>query len=304
MKKRSSTKPGTFPRLVQYLFHYYPVHLIVVMICIVISSLASVVSTAFLQRLIDECITPGITSGMSSVWSKLLSILTFMGILYAMGVVASFTYTRIMAIVTQGTLKHFREDMFDRMETLPIKYFDTHAHGDIMSTYTNDTDAIRQMIGQSLPQVFQVSLTILSILFLMLYYSLWLTLLVCIFAAIMLLVTRKFGGASSNYMVAQQKSLADEEGFIEEIMDGQKVVKVFCHEEDSKADFLKKNEQLFEDGKAANINGNILGPILNNLGNLLYVLLAVVGALLLWFGVTNVGLSGTATISAGIIVSF
>ncbi len=303
MKERQK-KQGSFGRLIRYLFRYYPAHLIITMVCIVISSCASVAATAFMQRLIDECITPGITSGMDAVWEKLVSILTFMGVIYVMGVVAAFVYTRIMAVVTQGTLKHFRVDMFERMESLPIKYFDTHAHGDIMSTYTNDTDAIRQMIGQSLPQLFQAALTMLSIIFLMLYYSVWLTLVVFIFALIMLWITKKFGGTSSKYMVEQQKSLAEEEGFIEEIMDGQKVVKVFCHEEESKADFVKLNDKLFKDGETANIYGNVLGPILNNMGNLMYVLLAIVGAMLIYFGVTNVGLAGTATISAGVIVSF
>ncbi len=302
--KEKRKKQGSFGRLIRYLFRYYPVHLIITMICIVISSCASVAATAFMQRLIDECITPGITSGMDAVWERLVSILTSMGVIYVLGVAAAFIYTRIMAVVTQGTLKHFRVDMFDRMESLPIKYFDTHAHGDIMSTYTNDTDAIRQMIGQSLPQLFQASLTMISIVFLMLYYSVWLTLVVFAFALIMLGITKKFGGSSSEYMVRQQKSLAEEEGFIEEIMDGQKVVKVFCHEEESKADFVKLNDKLFKDGEAANIYGNVLGPILNNLGNLMYVLLAIVGAMLICFGVTNVGLSGTAVISAGVIVSF
>lgn len=302
--KEKQKKQGSFGRLIRYLFRYYPVHLIITMICIVISSCASVAATAFMQRLIDECITPGITSGMDAVWEQLVSILTLMGVIYVMGVVAAFIYTRIMAVVTQGTLKHFRVDMFDRMESLPIKYFDTHAHGDIMSTYTNDTDAIRQMIGQSLPQLFQAALTMISIVFLMLYYSVWLTLVVFAFALIMLGITKKFGGTSSKYMVEQQKSLAEEEGFIEEIMDGQKVVKVFCHEEESKADFVKLNDKLFKDGETANIYGNVLGPILNNMGNLMYVLLAIVGAMLIYFGVTNVGLAGTATISAGVIVSF
>ncbi len=302
--KEKQKKQGSFGRLIRYLFRYYPVHLIITMICIVISSCASVAATAFMQRLIDECITPGITSGMDAVWERLVSILTLMGLIYVMGVAAAFIYTRIMAVVTQGTLKHFRVDMFDRMESLPIRYFDTHAHGDIMSTYTNDTDAIRQMIGQSLPQLFQAALTMVSIVFLMLYYSVWLTLVVFAFALIMLGITKKFGGSSSEYMVRQQKSLAEEEGFIEEIMDGQKVVKVFCHEEESKADFVKLNDKLFKDGEAANIYGNVLGPILNNLGNLMYVLLAIVGAMLIYFGVTNVGLAGTATISAGVIVSF
>lgn len=304
MKENKKQQPGSFVRLIKYLFHYYPAHLVTVMVCIVINVCASVVATAFLQRLIDECITPGITSGMDAVWSRLVSILITMGVIYALGVAASFTYTRIMAIVTQGTLKHFRTDMFDHMQTLPIKYFDTHAHGDIMSTYTNDTDALRQMIGQSLPQMFQAVLTMAAILFLMLYYSLWLTIVVLLFGVGMLLITSKFGGASSRYMVAQQRSLADEEGFIEEIMDGQKVVKVFCHEEDSKADFVKLNDKLFEDGKKAHTYGNVLGPILNNVGNLMYVILALVGALLIYFQVTNVGLSGVGTISAGIIISF
>ena len=301
---KGQKKQSSFGRLIRYLFRYYPARLIITMVCIVISSCASVAATAFMQRLIDECITPGISSGMAAVWEQLVSILTLMGVIYVSGVAAAFIYTRIMAVVTQGTLKHFRVDMFDRMETLPIKYFDTHAHGDIMSTYTNDTDAIRQMIGQSLPQLFQASLTMLAIVFLMLYYSVWLTLVVFAFAFIMLKVTKKFGGVSSRYMMEQQRSLAEEEGFIEEIMDGQKVVKVFCHEEESKADFVKLNDKLFKDGETANIYGNVLGPILNNTGNLMYVLLAVVGALLICFGVTNVGLSGSATISAGIIVSF
>ncbi|MCC8139609.1 MAG: ABC transporter ATP-binding protein/permease [Lachnospiraceae bacterium] len=304
MREDKSRKPGSFSRLIKYLFHYYPVQLVVVMVCIVVSAVASVVSTAFLQRLIDECITPGITSGMAAVWDRLVSILMIMGTIYVLGVVSSFIYTRIMAGVTQGTLMHLREDMFDRMETLPIRYFDTHAHGDIMSTYTNDTDALRQMLGQSLPMIFQSGLTMIVIVVMMLYYSLWLTLVVFAFAILMLFITRNFGGLSSKYMRAQQKSLAEEEGFIEEIMDGQKVVKVFNHEEESKADFLKLNEQLFEDGKAAHLYGNILMPILNNVGNLLYVVVALVGALLIWLGVTNIGLAGTEAISAGIIISF
>ena len=302
--KKKQKRQGSFGRLIRYLFRYYPLALVITMICIIISSCASVAATAFMQRLIDECITPGITSGLAAVWQQFVSILTLMGIIYVLGVAAAFIYTRIMAVVTQGTLKHFRVDMFDRMETLPIKYFDTHAHGDIMSTYTNDTDAIRQMIGQSLPQMFQASLTMLSIVFLMLYYSVWLTLVVFVFALIMLKVTKKFGGKSSKYMMEQQRALAEEEGFIEEIMDGQKVVKVFCHEEESKADFVKLNDKLFKDSEAANIYGNVLGPILNNTGNLMYVLLAIVGAMLIYFDVTNVGLSGTATISAGVIISF
>lgn len=304
MKNKSNKKKGTFGRLLRYIFSVYKVQLIVVAICIIISSIASVIGTFFLQRLIDECITPGIASGISAVWKNLISILAMMAGIYVFGVIAAFTYTRIMAIVTQGTLKHLRSDMFDKMETLPIKYFDTHAHGDIMSTYTNDTDAIRQLIGQSLPMLIQSILTVTAMFLMMLYYSIWLTLAVCVFLAVMLMITKKFAGASARYMMAQQKSLAVEEGFVEEMMEGQKVVKVFCHEEEAKEQFLKLNEKLFLDSEQANKYGNILMPILNNLGNIMYVLLAVIGGLLVYFQVTNFCLRGISAISIGIIVSF
>ena len=194
--------------------------------------------------------------------------------------------------------------MFDKMQSLPIKYFDTHAHGDIMSTYTNDTDAIRQLIGQSLPMVFQSSLTITVMLLMMIYYSVWMTLVVCLFSALMLTVTKKFGGASSRYMMAQQRSLAKEEGFIEEMIQGQKVVKVFCHEDECKKDFDKLNEQLFSDGEQANRYGNSLMPILNNVGNLMYVVLAIVGGLLVYLKAPNLSLSGSGVVTIGVIVSF
>lgn len=304
VKHESGSPKGTFGRLMGHLFAHYKAELIVTAVCIVISSAASVVATVFLQRLIDECITPGITLGLSSVWEHLLSILTTMAVIYVLGVAASFTYTRIMARVTQGTLRNLRNDMFERMETLPIRYFDTHAHGDIMSTYTNDTDAIRQLIGQSLPLLVQSSLTIVSIFVMMIYYSIWLMLTVCVFIALMFVISRKFAGASSRYMMAQQSSLAREEGFIEEMMEGQKVVQVFCHEEDSKADFVKLNDQLFSDSEKANIYGNILMPVLNNVGNLMYVLLAVIGGTLIYFGAPNFCLTGVSTITAGVIISF
>lgn len=287
-----------------YLFHYYRLHLIVVTVCIVISSCASVVATVFLQRLIDECITPGISDGMDAVWTKLVSILTTMAVIYILGVAAAFLYTRIMAVVTQGTLMHMRNDMFSGMQTLPIRYFDTNSHGDIMSTYTNDTDAIRQLIGQSMPMLIQSALTVTAMFAMMLYYSVWLTMGVCVFLILMLFITRKVGGASSRYMMAQQISLAKEEGFVEEMMSGQKVVQVFCHEEESKQDFVKINDRLFEDSEKAFQFGNILMPILNNVGNLMYVLIAVLGGLLLYFGASNLSISGIGTISAGIIISF
>lgn len=302
--KRPAVKKGTFGRLFRYLFQHYGIRLIVVMICIVISAAASVVATVFLQRLIDECIVPGISSGMGAVQNLLTHILLTMMAFYILGVVAAFIYNRIMATVTQGTLKNLRDDMFNGMETLPIKYFDTHPHGDIMSTYTNDTDAIRMLIGQSLPMLTQSVLSVLAMIGMMLYFSVWLTILVLIFIGVMLTISKKFGGASAKYMMAQQRSLATEEGFVEEIMSGQKVVQVFCHEEESKQDFVKLNEKLFRDGEKANQYGNVLMPILNNLGNLMYVLLAVLGGTLVVLHAPNVSLTGVDTITLGIIISF
>lgn len=302
--KRPAAKKGTFGRLFRYLFDHYGMRLIVVMLCIIVSAVASVIATVFLQRLIDECIVPGISSGMGAVQNLLVHILLTMAVFYVLGVLAAFTYNRIMATVTQGTLKHLRDDMLHGMETLPIPYFDTHPHGDIMSTYTNDTDAIRMLIGQSLPMLTQSVLSVLAMLGMMLYFSVWMTILVLVFIGVMLTISKKFGGASAKYMMAQQRSLATEEGFVEEIMSGQKVVQVFCHEEESKRDFVKLNEKLFHDGEKANQYGNVLMPILNNLGNLMYVLLAVLGGTLVILHAPNISLTGVDTMTLGIIISF
>lgn len=302
--KRPAAKKGTFGRLFRYLFDHYGMRLIVVMLCIIVSAVASVIATVFLQRLIDKCIVPGISSGMGAVQNLLVHILLTMAVFYVLGVLAAFTYNRIMATVTQGTLKHLRDDMFHGMETLPIPYFDTHPHGDIMSTYTNDTDAIRMLIGQSLPMLTQSVLSVLAMLGMMLYFSVWMTILVLVFIGVMLTISKKFGGASAKYMMAQQRSLATEEGFVEEIMSGQKVVQVFCHEEESKRDFVKLNEKLFHDGEKANQYGNVLMPILNNLGNLMYVLLAVLGGTLVILHAPNISLTGVDTMTLGIIISF
>ena len=297
-------KSGVFSRLLSYIFTRFPFHVTVSVLCIIISAVASVAATSFMQKLIDDCITPGLQNGFESVAVRLTGTLAAMATIYVLGVIASFVYTHLMATVTQGTLREMREDMFDRMQSLPLKYFDTHAHGDIMSTYTNDTDAIRQLIGQSLPTLLQSCLSIASIVFLMLYYSLWLTLLVFAFIAVMIAVTRHVGGNSAKYMTAQQDSLAAEEGFIEEMMNGQKVIKVFCHEERSKADFSKLNEALRVNSSEANRYGNILMPILSNVGNLMYVFTAVVGGLLVVFNATNISFSGAGVITIGVIVSF
>lgn len=297
-------KQHSFGRLIQYLFLHYRIQLIATIICIVISSFASTIGTIFIQRLIDECIIPGVNQGFEPVAGKFTSILITMGLIYICGVIASLTYNQIMAMVSQGTLKNFRNDMFDKMQTLPIKYFDTNAHGDIMSTYTNDADAIRQFIGQSIPTLIQSILSVTVMFLTMLYYSIWLTLVVMLVIFFMLKIAKKLGSTTATFMIKQQKSLAKEEGFIEEMMQGMKVVKVFCHEDENKEAFKKLNEQLFKDGEKANQNGNVLMPILGNVGNLMYVLLAVVGGIMVYLKTPNLSLTGISIISIGIIVSF
>ncbi len=304
MRSEMKAEKGTLPRLVKYLMTNYRIHLIISAVCIMVSAVSSTIATMFMQRLIDECIIPGMSSGMDAVWGKLLSILLTMLVIYVFGIICSFIYTQTMAVVTQGTLKHMRDDMFNRMQTLPIRYFDTHPHGDIMSTYTNDTDAIRQMIGQSIPTLFQSVLSITAMFLMMLYYSFWLTLVVIAVIFLMLQISKKFGGDSAKYMMEQQKSLAKEEGFVEEMLQGLKVVKVFNHEEENKKDFSVLNQQLFEDSEKAHIAGNVLMPILSNVGNIMYVVLAVIGGLLVILNATNISLAGVGSITIGIIVSF
>ena len=305
-------KKGTFGRLMKYIFDGHRWQLIVVAVCILLSACTSIAASASTQMIIDDVITPGLKAGnllgfeagLDSVWSNLIGIVTMMIVVYAFGITATFIYQQIMAGVTQRTLMNFRNDMFNKMQTLPVKFFDTHAHGDIMSTYTNDTDAIRMVVSQSMPMLFQSSLTIISLVVMMLNYSVWLTLAVALFVFLMMKVSGKVAGASSKYMMAQQRALAAEEGFVEEMMEGQKVVKVFCHENQSKEDFDKLNEELFSVSEEANKNANILMPILGNIGNIMYVSLALVGSVLVYFNVPNVHFFGVDTLTIGIVVTF
>ena len=307
---KEAIKPGTMKRLLKYIFHYYKPSMIVVFVCLVLSAAGGLVSTVFMQQITDGVLKPAVDGAQSfaEVEHRLVTLIITMGAMYVVAIVASFLYNRILAIVTQGILCHFREDMFNKMETLPIKYFDTHAHGDIMSTYTNDTDAARQLVGQSLPTLCSSVLTVTICICTMLWYSIWLTLIVALTSLIMLRVVRRVGGASSRYMVAQQRSIAVEEGFVEEMMKGQKVVKVFTHEEAAMRDFDRINEQLYKDSERAHAFGNILGPILANIGNFAYVLLAVIGGVLRALQVPNLGVSsiatGIAVVSPGIILAF
>ena len=305
---KGAIKKGTLPRLMKMLFKYYKWRLILVLVCMVINASGNLVSSVFLQTLIDEVIPQGIQNGYGAIHSKLIGMIVGMAGVYAVIVLAAFTYNRIMATVTQGMLYHLREEMFAKMQTLPIKYFDTHAHGEIMSTYTNDTDATRQLIGQSIPTLITSSFTLLFSVALMLWYSLWLSFVVALATFAMSFIIKKIGGGSAKYMVARQTSLAKAEGFVEEMMKGQKVVKVFTHEEKAKERFDKLNEQLNSDSVRANTYGNILGPILGNIGNFNYVFLTIIGGIMLTSAAPNIGISsifgGVQTLGIGILVAF
>ena len=306
---KGAIKKGTLGRLLKTLMKYYKWRVIAVIVCILFTSVGSLVSSVYMQMLVDDVITPALSSGFTSeLKAHLTGLIVMMVVVYSLVIVTSFLYTRIMATVTQGMLYHLRTDMFQKMQKLPIKYFDTHAHGDIMSTYTNDTDATRQLIGQSLPSLLTNSLTLVVSVALMLNYSFWLSLVVLLSTVVMTFVVKKIGGNSAKYMVSQQTSLAVEEGFVEEMMKGQKVVKVFTHEEKAKEDFDKLNEKLFQDSERAHIFGNILGPILGNIGNFTYVLLSIVGGALFALNIPNVGFStlfgGSKTLGIGVIVAF
>ena len=299
---KAKNAKGTVARLFKYLFKYYKVYLLIVAVCIILSAVSGTVSSLFLNQLV-LIITEGLKVGYSAIYARLLRIILLMVGFYVVGVVSAFIYSRLMAIVTQGFLNKMRQNMFGSMQTLPIKYFDTNTHGDIMSHYTNDIDTIRQLISQSIPQLFSSVLTIIALLSYMLYLSVWMTLLVFLGVFAMTMVTKKVGGNSAKYFVKQQKAIGAVEGYIEEMMNGQKVVKVFCHEEESEKAFDKLNEQLFRDAESANKFANILMPIMGNIGNILYVLIAFVGGLLILLGAPNLSLSGQA-ISVAVVVPF
>ena len=278
---KGAIKKGTLSRLLKMMFKYYKWRLILVLFCIVFSSVGSLVSTFYMERLISTVIEPAFKYGFTAEYQQnLIGLIVMMIVVYSLVILANFLYTRTMATVTQGMLYRLRTEMFDKMQNLPIKYFDTHAHGDIMSSYTNDTDATRQLMGQSLPTIITSSLTLITSVVMMIIYSAWLFLVVGVATIVMSFVLKKIGGGSAKYMVAQQTSLAHEEGFMEEMMKGQKVVKVFTHEEKAKEDFDALNEKLRQDSEKAHIFGNILGPILGNIGNFTYVLIAIVGGIL------------------------
>lgn len=299
---KAKNAKGTLSRLFKFLFKYYKAYLVIVGVCILLSALAGTVSSLFLNKLL-LIIKDGLDLSFDSVAGRLMQVIGLMIGFYALGVITTFIYSQLMAVVTQGFLNKMRQNMFGSMQSLPIKYFDTHTHGDIMSYYTNDIDTLRQLISQSMPQLFTSLLTIIALLFYMLYLSVWMTLVVFLGVFAMTMVTKKVGGNSARYFVKQQKAIGVVEGYIEEMMNGQKVVQVFCHEEESKKDFDKINEQLFKDAESANIFANILMPIMGNIGNILYVLIAFIGGILIIANAPNLSISGQA-ISVAVVVPF
>ena len=303
MAENKNVKKGVIGRLLKTMHGFYPVMLPVTVICIVFSAVVSSVPAIFMQNIIAVVEENWQNGDWEAVSSKVFLYVGILVVFYILSLTAGFAYNQLMAIMTQGTLKKLREKMFNGMQRLPIKYFDTNNHGDIMSRYTNDIDTLRQMISQSFPQLLISSISVITVLCLMIYYCLWLTLVVLTGVVIMYFITKKIGGGSAKYFFRQQTALGKVEGFAEEIMNGQKVVKVFCHEEESKADFDRLNEKLFYESQKANRYANILMPILNNIGNVLYVIVAVAGGILLVLDVPNMSVSGMA-VSISIIVPF
>ncbi|MBE6632247.1 MAG: ABC transporter ATP-binding protein [Ruminococcaceae bacterium] len=296
---------GAISRLFKTLFKYYKKQLIIVGVCIIATSLATTCASLFISTLL-KYIEQGCKEGLAAVYGSIVSTIFLMAGIYVLGIISTVIYTRLMATVTQGFLDHIRKDMFNVMQNLPIKYFDSHTHGDIMSHYTNDADAIRQLVSQSMPHLFRAALTVTFLFVYMLYFSVWLTLVVILGVIAMSFVTKTVGGNSAKFFMQQQKSVGKVEGYVEEMMNGQKVVKVFCHEDEAKSKFDEINEQLFNDASNANRFANILMPILGNIGNILYVLLAFIGGALILateagHGIPNVSLSGMAFVIPSVV---
>ena len=298
-KKQSRPEVGIaaklIKRVIRYMLHYYKIPFLFVIACILITAIATVVGATFPQTLVDDYITPMLANG-SRDFSGLAADLVRLACVMGLGVITAFTYNRIMVNVSQGTMLHLRDDLFRRMESLPIKYFDTHAHGDIMSVYTNDVDTLRQLLSQSIPQIINSVITMAATLVTMILLNPVLTVISILTAVVMLLVTSTFSRLSGKYYIRQQIDLGAVDGFIEEMLDGQKVVKVFCHEEKAMDDFHKVNEKLRDSTNKANGYANLLMPVNANIGWISYALVAIVGAIL--------GINGLAGVTIGTVVTF
>lgn len=307
---KMSNKPGkrkinknALGRLVKMLFKFYPVLVPLALFCIIFSAVASAIPAIFLQK-VTEAVEIWQASGDWALASKeILPDVLVLVVFYVLSIITITLDTQLTAYITQGFLCKMRRGMFDGMQDLPIRYFDTHKHGDIMSYYTNDIDALRQLVSQSLPTLVRASIIVLSVLGIMLWYSIWLTLILLVGVVAMMLVSKKIGGGSSKYFIRQQNSIGRTEGFAQEMMNGQKVVKVFSHEKESVEEFERINNALYEDSRRAHAYANTLGPIIMNIGNVLYVIIAMVGGLFLISNVKNFSVSGRA-FDISIIVAF
>lgn len=302
MRKKSAGQ--TVKRLIQMEFSFFPKLLPFVIFLIIVNAVISSIPSVFQQKVI-AVLQDAWTNGLewSQVSGQILHLCIILGILYAISLIAGFMYNQLMAVITQGSLHKMRVTMFNHMESLPIRYFDTTKHGDIMSHYTNDADALRQMISQSFPQLMISAITLTTILCIMLYYSVWMALVIIIGSVVSLIITKKVGGKSARYFIAQQKYVGKTEGFIEEMINGQKVIKVFNHEKAAEADFDKVNEELFAAARNANKYSNILMPILNNVSYIIYVFVAVAGGIFIEKNVPNLSISGLP-FSIAVVVPF
>ena len=305
MPKRPPMQKGIVKRLLKSLFRYYPRMLPIALVCIVINAAISSVPALFmnnLYELLGDALQQGL--GWSDVSAQVAGIMGLLIGMYAVSLIAGAVYNQLMAIITQGYLRDMREQMFNEMQDLPIRYFDTHNHGDIMSYYTNDIDTLRQMIAQSIPQLMISGIMCLTLFVIMLYFSLYLTLIIVVGIIAIVFVTKVVGGGASRFFLATQRAVARTEGFVEEMMQGQKVIKVFCHEEETKADFDKVNGYNFEQTDKANRYANMLMPIIANIGNVMYVVVALIGAVLAATELQNLSLIGFVAFSPALIVSF
>lgn len=301
--RAKNRRPGTLKRLVKMLFSFYPVLLPLVMAGVLLCGLINSVGSLFLQKALEVISSSWQTGDWAAAQPKIVGLVTALAIIYLIGNLSSLFWNRYMAVITQGSLEKLREKMFNRMQDLPIRYFDTNQRGDIMSHYTNDIDTLRQMISQSLPNLLQTVIVLATVLFIMFYFSAWMGLVIIAGVAVMTFLTKLLGSNSARFFIAQQTELGVVEGHIEEVMNGQKVVKAFCHEHAAEEDFDERNEKLSEVSQKANMFANILMPILMNLGNLIYVVVALAGGVFLALGVPNLSFSGLP-LSIAVVVPF
>ncbi len=296
-------KKGTFKRVIATLFKYYPVLVPVAALSILFSAVAAVIPDFVIQKVIAVIEQHSITGDWAGASPKIIEYIIFIAVLYAVALAVTVLHSQLMAYITQGFLSKLRIKMFKGMQSLPIRYFDTHKHGDIMSHYTNDIDTLRQLVSQSMPSLIRAGSVVIGVLFAMLYYSVWMTIIVLLGVLLMMYVSKKAGGGSAKYFIRQQKSMGVAEGYIQEMMNGQKVIKVFSHEKECIENFEKINDELCEDSRRAHSYANVLGPIIGNIGNILYVIMAVAGGLFITTDARNLSISGLA-FSISIVVPF